>query len=113
MTSFMQTPGGREISNHRVAHENGEASRGAKAAPSALDVLDASSNGVQDPAPASGVELVSLSAHSMSVEPPSCKMLGNALSCREVAVHPRQEAHASGQSGEEFAQILLSAIGRS
>ncbi len=42
-----------------MAYENGEVSRGAKAAPPAADALDASSNGVQDPAPASGVELVS------------------------------------------------------
>ena len=88
-----------------MAHENGEVSRGAKTAPSAEDARDATSNGVQDPAPAGGVELVSLSTHSMPLEPSSCKMLRDALSCREVAVHPQQEAHASGQPRKEFAQI--------
>ena len=65
MTSSVQTPGGRENSNHRVTHQNGEVSGSAKAAPSAEHALAASSNGVQDPASASDVKLVSLCAHSV------------------------------------------------
>ena len=112
MTCFVQTPGGRENSNHRVAHKDGEVSKGAKPAPSAEDALDASSNGVQDPAPAGDNEPVSLSIHIIPSEPSKCSMLRSALSCREVTVHPQQETPCLGAI-REICSHLLSDIGRS